>query len=51
VKDSQATLEGKFVGPCRAGLQPGDVLMPDGRKFNMKAVQGQVPAMPPAKAK
>jgi hypothetical protein len=51
MKDSHTTVEGKFVGPCRDGLQPGDVLMPDGKKFNMKAMQGQVPAMPPAKAK
>jgi hypothetical protein len=51
MKDSHTTVEGKFVGPCRDGLQPGDVLMPDGKKFNMKAMQGQAPATPPPKAK
>jgi len=51
MKDSSATVEGKYVGPCRDGLQPGDVVMPDGRKMNMKSMQGQAPAMPPAKSK
>ncbi len=50
MKDSSTTVEGKYVGACRDGLTPGDVLMPDGRKMNMKSI-GQPPAMPPAKAK
>jgi hypothetical protein len=51
MKDSQTSVEGKYVGPCRNGLQPGDVVMPDGRKMNMKTMQGQMPAPPPAKTK
>ena len=46
MKDSNTTVEAKFVGPCRDGLQPGDVVMPDGRKFNMKTLPGQAPAAP-----
>jgi hypothetical protein len=50
MKDSNTTVEAKFVGPCRDGLQPGDVVMPDGKKFNMKSLPGPAPAAPPAKA-
>ena len=50
MKESSTTIEGKYVGPCRDGLQPGDVLI-DGRKINMSTLQGQAPAAPPAKAK
>jgi len=46
MKDASTSVEGKYVGPCRDGLQPGDVLMPDGRKMNMKAAAGQPPAAP-----
>lgn len=51
MKDSNTTVEAKFVGPCRDGLQPGDVVMPDGKKFNMKTLPVQAPAAPPAKVK
>jgi hypothetical protein len=49
MKDSNTTVEAKFAG--RDGLQPGDVVMPDGKRFNMKSLPGQAPAAPPAKAK
>lgn len=36
--------DGKWTGPCPADIAPGDVLLPDGTKMNMKgkdAVPGQ----------
>jgi hypothetical protein len=50
MKDSSTTMDGKYVGACRDGLVPGDVVMPDGRKMNVKNMS-QPPAMPPAKGK
>ena len=31
------TIDAKWIGPCPAGMQAGDVLLPDGRKVNMRA--------------
>ena len=47
LKDSTTTVEGKYVGPCRDGLEPGDVLMANGQKVNMKAMQAHPPVRPP----
>lgn len=33
-------IEGKWTGPCPAGMQPGDVMLPDGRRINMRSMQG-----------
>ena len=33
-------IEAKWTGPCPAGMQPGDVVLPDGRKINMRAMSG-----------
>jgi len=30
-------IDAKWTGPCPAGMQTGDVLLPDGRKVNMRA--------------
>jgi Protein of unknown function (DUF3617) len=38
MKDSRSTIEGKYVGPCRDGLVPGDFIMPSGQKINVKGV-------------
>jgi hypothetical protein len=51
MKESTTTIEGRNVGPCRDGLQPGDVVTPTGQKFNMKALANHPPAIPPATAK
>jgi hypothetical protein len=51
MKESTTTIEGRNVGPCRDGLQPGDVVTATGQKFNMKALANQPPAIPPAKTK
>jgi hypothetical protein len=47
MKDSKSTIEGKYVGPCRDGLVPGDFIMPGGQKVNMKAMLDRKAAMPP----
>jgi len=51
MKESTTTIEGRNVGPCRDGLQPGDVVTAAGQKFNMKALANHPPAIPPAKTK
>ena len=51
MKESTTTIEGRNVGPCRDGLQPGDVVTATGQKFNMKALANRPTALPPATAK
>ena len=50
MKDSQTMLDGKYVGPCRDGLAPGDFIGPNGQKFNIRGhgVAGKPPAAPPS---
>ena len=31
-------IDAKWTGPCPAGMQPGDVVLPDGRKINMRTM-------------
>jgi hypothetical protein len=50
MKDTTTTVEAKWAGPCRDGLQPGDVVMPDGRKMNMKNLPSRPAGPPPTKA-
>ncbi len=33
-------INAKWTGACPAGMQPGDVMLPDGRKVNMRAMTG-----------
>jgi len=51
MKESTTTIEGRNVGPCRDGLQPGDVVTGTGQKFNMKTLPNRPPPTPPALAK
>jgi hypothetical protein len=37
---STTLIEGKWMGACPAGMQPGDITMPDGRKMNMLDMRG-----------
>ena len=38
-KGSNSTvIDAKWTGPCPAGMQPGDVILPDGRKINMRTM-------------
>lgn len=39
--DATITQDGRWAGACPAGMQPGDMIAPDGRKMNMKAMMGQ----------
>jgi len=36
---SKVTIEGKWLGPCAAGQEPGDVMMPNGSKVNIPELQ------------
>lgn len=51
MKDSKSTIEGKYVGPCRDGMVPGDFIMPGGQKVNMKGMLDRKASMPPAMPK
>jgi hypothetical protein len=55
MKESKTTLEGKYVGPCRDGLVPGDFIGPNGQKFNLKGVASMkappAPVQPKSPAK
>jgi hypothetical protein len=35
------TLYGEWLGPCRAGQKPGEVIMPDGTKVNLLRAAGR----------
>ncbi len=50
MKDAKTTMEGKYVGPCRDGLVPGDMLLPGGQKINIKNLgSARAAAAPKAK--
>jgi len=49
-RESRITLEGRYVGPCRDGLVPGDFIGPNGQKFNLKGIGAGKGAMPPPSA-
>ena len=51
MKDSQTILEGKYVGACRDGLVPGDMVMANGQKINLKTLATRTPPMPAGGAK
>ena len=39
MKDMQMTLTAKWLGPCKPGQKPGDIVMPGGMKFNPQDYQ------------
>ncbi|MCC6867629.1 MAG: DUF3617 family protein [Burkholderiales bacterium] len=52
MKESRTTIAGKYVGPCRDGLVPGDIIGPNGQKANIRnlgtgAPPLRQPALPP----
>jgi hypothetical protein len=51
MKETMTTIEGRNTGPCRDGLQPGDIVTANGQKFNMNSMPNRPAAAPPAKAK
>jgi hypothetical protein len=50
MKDSTTTVEGKYVGPCKDGLKPGDYVGPTGQKMNLSGIASAKSAAPPAAA-
>jgi hypothetical protein len=47
MRESKTVIEGKYVGACRDGLQPGDMVTDTGQKININ--QMQPPRAPKAK--
>jgi hypothetical protein len=41
---SNTTIEGKWVGPCKTGQVPGDLIMESGFKINLLNMPGALPA-------
>ena len=39
VRDSTTTIEARWLGPCKPGQKPGDVVMPGGFKINIKDME------------
>jgi hypothetical protein len=38
-RDSNSTIEAKWVGACKSDQKPGDIMMPGGMKMNIKDMQ------------
>jgi Protein of unknown function (DUF3617) len=41
--ESRMTIEAKHIGPCEAGQKPGDIMMGNGMKMNVKDMQRMGP--------
>jgi len=48
MRESKTVIEGKYVGACRDGLQPGDMVTDTGQKLNINQMQPP-PRAPKAK--
>jgi hypothetical protein len=53
VRESKTVIEGRYTGPCRDGMKPGDMITDTGQKINVNQMQqrpsGQIPPpRPPA---
>jgi hypothetical protein len=49
-RDSTTTIEAKWLGACKPGQRPGDILMPGGMKMNIKDMEklkAMLPRHPP----
>jgi hypothetical protein len=44
LRESNTVVEGRHVGACRDGLQPGDVVTAGGQKINLKNLPQRAPA-------
>jgi hypothetical protein len=42
-----STVQARWVGACKADQQPGDVVMPDGRKMNIKELRKMMDGLRP----
>ena len=43
MKESKTLIEGKYLGPCRDGLQPGDMITDTGQKINVNQMPQRTP--------
>jgi hypothetical protein len=43
MKEAKTVIEGKYLGPCRDGLQPGDMVTDTGQKINVNQMQQRPP--------
>ncbi|QDL98934.1 DUF3617 domain-containing protein [Rhodopseudomonas palustris] len=48
-KDGSMTLEAKWLGPCKDGQKPGDIVMPGGLKMNIADIEKLKALIPKAK--
>jgi len=39
MKESSSVIEAKWLGPCKAGQKPGDIVMPGMPNINMDAMR------------
>lgn len=48
-KEAKTVIEGKYLGPCAAGMQPGDMITATGEKINLMNMTPppRAPAAPP----
>jgi hypothetical protein len=40
IAESDSVIEGRHVGACKPGQQPGDMMMPNGQTMNIRAMMG-----------
>jgi hypothetical protein len=40
-KDGLTIIEARWTGPCKADQKPGDMIMPNGMKINIKQISRQ----------
>ncbi|ABD08882.1 conserved hypothetical protein [Rhodopseudomonas palustris HaA2] len=45
-KDATMTLDAKWLGPCKSGQRPGDIVMPGGIKMNIADIEKLKALMP-----
>jgi hypothetical protein len=50
VRDTVTKIEAKWVGACKEGQKPGDIVMPGGYKLNVKDMQKLKSLLPAPKA-
>lgn len=43
MKGGDTVIDGKYTGPCPAGMTPGDMKLPTGNTVNLKAIAGAAP--------
>jgi hypothetical protein len=41
MKESTTIIDGKHVGPCKPGQQPGDMTLPNGQTMNIRQMMGR----------